>query len=254
MRTARAGDDGAPPEPTTDRSLDRSLDLATSRRAQIIHAAVIVVARDGADRAKLKDVADEAGVSLGMVQHYFRTRDNLMAVAFQTMMDLSSRNWAALGKSEADPVVRLVAGLRLHVYGAAPFETRWGFWVELWAIARRDPETSRTAHDVYERWGRPFVEAVAALTSETSAPARPPVDVAIDILGLIDGLAVRTLVDPEVLDVDGMHRHLLAATARLIGLDGTEVVEADRRAAELITTHIEPRAFSPALVADVLTA
>lgn len=230
-------------------------DLATARRAQIIHSAVVVVARDGADRAKLKDIADEAGVSLGLVQHYFRTRANLMGVAFQTMMDLSSRNWMALEQSGADPMVRLVAGLRLHVYGPAPFETRWGFWVELWAIARRDPETSRTAHDVYARWSSPFVEAVSALSPDLPADRnRPARDVAVEILGLIDGLAVRALVDPEVLDVEGMHRHLLDATTRLLGLDADEVAEADQQAAELIAAHIGTRPFSPDLVAGVLPA
>lgn len=238
---------------TTVRDTTREApDLATGRRAQVIHSAVVVVAREGADRAKLKDIADEAGVSLGLVQHYFRTRANLMGVAFQTMMDLSSRNWIALEDTGADPMVRLVAGLRLHVYGAAPFQTRWGFWVELWAIARRDPEIARTAHEVYDRWARPFVDAVSALTPPDGHPARPARDVAVDILGLIDGLAVRALVDPDVLDIDGMHDHLLTSVSVLLGLDPDQVARADERAAELIATHIEPEPFSPDLVAHVL--
>lgn len=246
MTTARIAGAGAPPGEATD-------DLATTRRAQIIYSAVLVVAREGVDRAKLKDIADEAGVSLGLVQHYFRTRATLMAEAFETMMDLSSRNWTALELTGADPMVRLAAGLRLHVYGPAPFDTRWGFWVELWAIARRDAATSRTAHDVYARWARPFAEAVAALSPNgTRERAGHADDVAIDLLGLIDGLAVRVLVDPDVLDVDGMHRHLLAATTRLLGLAADDVADADQRAAELIATHIEPRPFSPELVARVL--
>ena len=202
-------------------------DVAAERRAQIVYSAVVVVARQGADRAKLKDIADEAGVSLGLVQHYFRTRATLMEVAFQAMMDISSRNWLALDRSGTDPMVRLLAGLRLHVYGSAPFQTRWGFWVELWAIARRDPEVSRTAHKVYSHWSVPFVDAVAALTPQLPDDrTRPGRDVAVELLGLIDGLAVRTLVDPDVLDIDGMHRHLLDATTRLLGLDPEEVVAA----------------------------
>ena len=54
------------------------------------------------------------------------------------------------------------------------------------------------------------------------------------------------------LDVDGMHRHLVDATTRLLGLDPEEVADADRRAAELVATHIDPQPFSPALVAEVL--
>jgi TetR/AcrR family transcriptional repressor of bet genes len=228
-------------------------DLATLRRSQILHAAVVVIARDGADRARLKDVAAEARVSLGMVQHYFRTRDDLMAAAFETMMSLSARNWETLGRSAPDPLVHLFAGLRMHVYGSAPFAQRWGFWVELWSVARRDPALARTAHGVYERWAAPFTAALSALArlGEISTDESPE-DLSVEILALIDGLAVRAVVDADALDVDAMHARLLAAASRSLGIAPSTAREADRAAQQWLADHVPSTPFSPGLLAGTL--
>ncbi len=51
---------------------------ADERRGQIISAAVRVVARDGYQRASVSAIVSEAGVSKGLVWHYFTDRDDLM--------------------------------------------------------------------------------------------------------------------------------------------------------------------------------
>lgn len=228
-------------------------DLATLRRSQILHAAVVVIARDGADRAKLKDIATEAKVSLGMVQHYFRTRDELMAGAFETMMSLSARNWEALGRSAPDPLVHLCAGLRLHVYSSTPFAQRWGFWVELWSVARRDSALARTAHAVYAQWTRPFTDALHELSRlGVISTDEAPEDLSVEILALIDGLAVRTVVDSDALDVDAMHARLLAAASRSLGIEPQRAREADRRAEQWLADHVPTTLLSPEAFAAVL--
>lgn len=53
------------------------------RRAAIADAVLAVVARGGIEEASVRHVAAEAGVSAGMVQHYFRTKDDLMRAAME---------------------------------------------------------------------------------------------------------------------------------------------------------------------------
>lgn len=228
-------------------------DLVKLRRSQILYAAVVVIARDGADRAKLKDVAVEADVSLGMVQHYFRTRDELMTDAFETMMALSVQNWETLSRSAVDPMVHLFAGLRLHVYGNAPFAQRWGFWVELWSVARRDRALALTAHAVYERWTKPFADALSELARlEEIDTSESPEELSVEILALIDGLAVRAVVDPGALDVDTMHTRLLAAASRTLGIAPDRARKADARAQTWLSTNLGSTPFSPTLIEGVL--
>jgi AcrR family transcriptional regulator len=51
------------------------------RRTLIADALLRVAARDGLEAVSLRHVATEAGVTSGMVQHYFRTKDEMMQFA-----------------------------------------------------------------------------------------------------------------------------------------------------------------------------
>lgn len=51
------------------------------RRNQIAEALLRVAASRGLEAVSLRHVAEEAGVSTGMVQHYFKTKDEMMAFA-----------------------------------------------------------------------------------------------------------------------------------------------------------------------------
>ena len=53
-----------------------------ARREQILAATLRLVARDGFARVTLRDVAAEVGVVHGLIRHYFPTREQLVAAAF----------------------------------------------------------------------------------------------------------------------------------------------------------------------------
>ncbi|MGO9078364.1 MAG: TetR/AcrR family transcriptional regulator [Streptosporangiaceae bacterium] len=53
------------------------------RRQTIAEAVVRLVAAKGAEAASLRAVAAEAGVSMGAVQHYFTTRDEMLLFALE---------------------------------------------------------------------------------------------------------------------------------------------------------------------------
>ena len=67
-----------PSRPKTKRIRRRPEDA----QALILEAARTVLTKIGPDRAGLKDVAEEAGVSHGLVTHYFGTFDQLVEAAF----------------------------------------------------------------------------------------------------------------------------------------------------------------------------
>ena len=55
------------------------------RREQIADAVCRLAARHGLDAVSLRHVAAEAGVSMGRVQHYFTTNDEMLRFAFQAI-------------------------------------------------------------------------------------------------------------------------------------------------------------------------
>ena len=59
------------------------------RRTRIADGLMRVAAQQGLEAVSLRHVAAAAGVSAGMVQHYFRTKDEMMAFAMSVVRDRS---------------------------------------------------------------------------------------------------------------------------------------------------------------------
>src|ERR1700709_982921 len=54
------------------------------RQKQIIEAAITVVAREGYVRASMARIAQEAGLSKGLLSYHFRNKDHLLDQALRT--------------------------------------------------------------------------------------------------------------------------------------------------------------------------
>ncbi|MFC9350894.1 TetR/AcrR family transcriptional regulator [Arthrobacter sp. NPDC057013] len=60
---------------------------AAQRRQEIVGAVCRIVATDGLERASLREVAEEAGLAVGSVRHYFDSSDDLLAYSFTAVSD-----------------------------------------------------------------------------------------------------------------------------------------------------------------------
>lgn len=73
---------------------------------KIVEAALTVFADHGAHASTLKAVAEEAGVSIGRVQHHFKTKDDLVAAVDDYAIDLLA---AQIQSPDAPPEEALMA-------------------------------------------------------------------------------------------------------------------------------------------------
>ncbi|MFJ4688645.1 TetR/AcrR family transcriptional regulator [Streptomyces sp. NPDC091377] len=195
-------------------------DLKDLRRLQLISAASEVICRNGVDGARLKDIAQEAGVSLGMVQHYFRRREELISETISSMLELTLATWRSVSEREPDPVRRLFALLRFQVAGWAPFTKRWSFWIEFWSAANRDTTLQTYAHDVYERWQEPFRASIdAGVRTGDFSPAVPSERVSLILMSLADGAAIHVLMARDSFDEEQMFDLLIDMACRVLGID-----------------------------------
>jgi AcrR family transcriptional regulator len=79
------------------------------RRRSIAQAVFRVTATRGVEAVSLRDVAAEAGVSMGMVQHYFRSKDEMLLFALDHMRDRVAGRLQARLACLPDPTPRDVA-------------------------------------------------------------------------------------------------------------------------------------------------
>lgn len=102
---------------------------ADRRRAQILDAAVRVMARDGVERFSLEEVAREAGVAATLPRHYFKSRIGLLAAA---VSELSPRVLEPLLRR--DESLSLEGRFRLYLQRIDKFHWAHGLWEQAEAV------------------------------------------------------------------------------------------------------------------------
>ncbi|GGN13080.1 HTH-type transcriptional regulator PksA [Lentzea pudingi] len=164
------------------------------RRRQIGDAVCRLIAARGLDAVSLRHVAAEAGVSMGRVQHYFATKDEMLMFAFEL---ISSRVAARFGALPVEDPAELLRAVLLELLPLSPA-----------ARAEAPVLAAFLAQAVVEpRLGEPLRqgngEMVAWLAGMITA-VRPGGDAerdAMALLAFVDGLMLQVLigqVSPEM--------------------------------------------------------
>jgi AcrR family transcriptional regulator len=100
----------------------RRLDPAR-RREQLLDAAVELAAGRDLTLLSVQDIAAYAGVSEGLLYHYFPTKDALLVAAVQRAADALTS--ALDGAAQGPPMVALLAGLAAYLDHVQADPTGW---------------------------------------------------------------------------------------------------------------------------------
>lgn len=191
------------------------------RRARIADGLVRVAARDGLHAVTMRSVAAESGVSLRLVQYYFRTKAELMHAALEHLERQSHQRWAARLAglpSPASPRAFVEALLAEALPTDEPSRAFHLVWTSYAVLAMTDPELA----------GQPFVEGPDRLERQLA-----------DVLRRAQAEGEL----PAELDADSEAARLLALGHGL----GTSVLVGQRTpaaAAEVLSYHLDGL-FSP---------
>ncbi|MBC6465059.1 TetR/AcrR family transcriptional regulator [Actinomadura alba] len=180
------------------------------RRRELTAAVWRVIRRDGLDQASVRNVAREAGVSMGSLRHYFATQSELLVFALQVIIDRIETRIATLptepeSRRQAERV--LAELLPMDAERAAENEV----WLAFTARAMVDPGLRALrdrSHDTLREGCRAVVRRLAG-----GDGAGTDVELEADRLhSLIDGLAVHAAMRPDVTTSERMRviiaRHL----------------------------------------------
>ena len=180
---------------------ENSVGTADQRREQMLLAALDVIAERGYADSRIADVAEHAGTSPALVIYYFKTKDQLLTEAIR----FSEDNWYEAGTrrmaeipTAAGKLEELVAMTWLPEVDAEPGSS-WVLWLDLWAQAARHPEVASVRQKDDERWRQLICSLVVAGQEAGEFGPVDPVDFAVLLSALLDGLAVQiALADPAV--------------------------------------------------------
>lgn len=86
-----------------------------AKRQRYVDAVWRIAERDGAERASMRAIAAEAGTSVGMLQHHFTDKDEILVAAIRSRLEAKSAQLArTVGRlgTDADPAQVLTVALR----------------------------------------------------------------------------------------------------------------------------------------------
>ncbi|MFX0542698.1 TetR family transcriptional regulator C-terminal domain-containing protein [Roseovarius sp. S4756] len=139
------------------------------RREAMIDAMLAIIAEDGITAATTRAVAARAGVTPGLIRHYFDSKDALLSAAYERHMDDLTRatSDAGRGGSAAARLAAFIeAGLCAPVVSA---ET-----VSLWAGFLTHVQRSAEMHGVHARTYGAFRDHLQGLVAEALIEAGRP--------------------------------------------------------------------------------
>ncbi|WP_460529377.1 TetR/AcrR family transcriptional regulator [Flindersiella endophytica] len=159
------------------------------RRLEIVHALWQVIAASGIEGVSLRVVAQAAGISIGRIQHYFASREELVHTGLELLIGQAEAAYEAT--AAASPRDRL-----LHVLVQQVPRTELGrigvtVWYAYLAAAITDTRIREILAEALRAGETECAAHVRAIRGLGRAEARA---VARRLLALSDGLTLRVLV------------------------------------------------------------
>ncbi len=169
------------------------VDCEARRRRQLIDATIDTVGDLGFTQASLGVIAHRAGVSPGLVAHYFVNKDGLLEATMRRLVrDLAETVRRRLA-SAAGPRERIQAVIDVNLDPAEFDRRKATVWLAFWAQVPHSPALSRIQRAYKRRTESTLVHALAAF-----APRPQARRLARAIAALIDGVWLRAaLADRE---------------------------------------------------------
>jgi AcrR family transcriptional regulator len=167
---------------------------ADVRRTALIEAAARVLAARGVAGASVRTICAEAGVSPGLLRHYFDGVDALIAATYEataTLIDTALE--AAVAAAGPDPRARLSAFLTANFASPVLDPALLATWLAFWSLVKVDPAIAAIHRRTYGGY-RARLEALLTACDPT-LDARLA---AIGLTAVVDGLWLELCLDETV--------------------------------------------------------
>jgi AcrR family transcriptional regulator len=186
------------------------------RRAEIVETAAAIALAEGLDKVTARRVADALGVFPGLVNHYFRTADELVAVAFDHAATREHHEVFGYAEEASAPLEQLqrVLDAWLTIERSDPMDV---VWFDAWQASRRRPALAAV---VLERMTTDLARLEALIRGGNEAGvlhAKDPAAAAVCVMALVDATSVNTAIR-DAIDYTPVIEMALTAAEATLGL------------------------------------
>ena len=185
------------------------------RRQQLILATIKTISKKGIGSTTLADVAQEAGLSQGIVNLHFRAKDNLLNETLQYLAeDYKAQFDSTLEKSGPEAAEKLLAMMEMDLKPSICDRQKLAVWFAFWGEVKSVP----TYQKICEAYDRGYDDAISGLCQQVideGGYENVSAQVVTDALSsMTDGLWLSYLVSPKGFDreeaMDAVYSYLHA--------------------------------------------
>jgi len=163
---------------------------ADARRADLIEATAACLAELGLAGTNVRAICARAGVSPGLLRHYFGGIDDLVAATYEATSDRMDAIFAAaVERAGPDPRARLNAYLTASFRPPVTDPELLGAWTAFWALARSDARMATIHAESYAGYRARLAELLAACGTRDAGR------IAIMLTAMVDGLWLELSLD-----------------------------------------------------------
>jgi len=166
---------------------------------KILDAVRTILARNGYMGTTVSLVAKEAGVSRGLLHYYFKNKDEMLAKVLKENMEISISMIASVFGSYNTPegYAKGIVDLLRNVMKNDP--DFFSLFFEGFAVARHSEVVNSELANLYGKFREALETCLEkAKEEEFIHPAIPVEALAAIITGIIDGMGVQLLTEPEL--------------------------------------------------------
>lgn len=172
-----------------------------ARRQQLIEATIDGIARKGFADVKIADVAEAAGLSVGIVNFYFKSKDALLIATLKHLVEDYEQHvretLAKAGKSVAVQIDAMIEADFARTHANRKYVT---VWYAFWGETRWRPEFSKLCADLSTSFQTSTTETFRQLIDEGGYQGLDAALVARGFNAMIDGLWLDMLINPKQTD------------------------------------------------------
>lgn len=178
-----------------------------ARRRQLIDATMTAIGRRGYANTTLTHVAGEAGLSPGIVNFYFKTKEQLLQATLEQLGD----EYAAFLREQLDragssPAARLGAMIEADFDPRVFTLEKVSVWYAFWAEAHAQPSYRALVSRMEAQYYTEAVELCRQLIEAGGYTGIEPDAVASGLNAMIDGFWFDFLIDPKEFDREAAKR------------------------------------------------
>ncbi|MEM8690073.1 MAG: transcriptional regulator BetI [Pseudomonadota bacterium] len=169
------------------------------RKRMLIEAAIACLAEGGIAGFTVERICNQAGISKGLISHYFNGKDDLLGQAYEAMTDdLDARGAARLDQGNMTPRKALRAFVQANFDPEVFDRTQLKAWLAVWGETASNPKLAAIHKARYVTYHKRLAAMIEEIAEEDGRDVDAEL-LATMLVSLIDGLWLEWCLDEKIL-------------------------------------------------------